>query len=118
VKTQDVPAVAAGLIVDRDRWQAEFEDLMGTVASRFSRAEPRRHARDLIAGLLAGLPRANCWTIAEHAGDARQAGLQHLLSAAAWDAEAVRDDLRGYVTGRLPRLTRMMRCWWSMRLVM
>ena len=52
-------------------------------------------------GLLAGLPRVNCWTIAEHAGDSSPDGMQHLLVRAVWDAEAVRDDLRGYVVDHL-----------------
>jgi hypothetical protein len=43
---------------------------MGRVARRFPRVEPRRHARALVLGLLADLPRKNCWTIAEHAGQA------------------------------------------------
>jgi hypothetical protein len=30
--------------------------------------EPRRHARAFVLGLLADLPRKNCWTIAKHAG--------------------------------------------------
>ncbi|GAA4619177.1 hypothetical protein GCM10023195_86600 [Actinoallomurus liliacearum] len=30
--------------------------------------EPRRRTRTLVRGLLAGLPRKNCWTSAEHAG--------------------------------------------------
>ena len=93
--------MAAGLIVDGDRWRVEFEELMGRIAARFSRVEPRRHARDLVSGLLAGLGRANCWTIAEHAGDVGPGGLQHLLAAARWDADAVRDDLRNYVVDHL-----------------
>ncbi len=48
-------------------------------------------------GLLSGLGRKNCWTIAEHRGDATPDGLQHLLSRASWDVDAVRDDLRSYV---------------------
>src|SRR6476469_3400441 len=52
----------------------------------------RAHARN---GLF--LDRKNCWTIAEHRGAATPDGLQHLLSRASWDAEAVRDDLRDYV---------------------
>ncbi len=50
-----------------------------------------------VRGLLAGLPRVNCWSIAEHAGDAGPRGMQRLLSAAVWDEAGVRDDLRGYV---------------------
>src|SRR6476469_9923017 len=48
-------------------------------------------------GMVSGLDRKNCWTIAEHRGDRSPDGLQHLLSRAKWDAEAVRDDLRDYV---------------------
>jgi SRSO17 transposase len=43
----------------------------------------------------------NCWTIAEHAGEASPDGMQNLLSRAAWDAEAVRDDLRAFVVDHL-----------------
>lgn len=52
-------------------------------------------------GLVSQLPRKNCWTIAEHVGDATPDGLQHLLARAVWDADAVRDDLRDYVCDHL-----------------
>ena len=58
-----------------------------------------RHAAGLMLGMLAGLDRKNCWTIAEHRGDLTPDGLQHLLARARWDADAVRDDLRDYVVG-------------------
>ncbi len=48
-------------------------------------------------GLLSSLDRKNCWTIAEHRGAVSPNGLQHLLARARWDADGVRDDLRGYV---------------------
>jgi SRSO17 transposase len=78
-----------------------LDGLMARLAARFTRVEPRRRARAFLLGLLAGLPRTNCWTIAEHAGDASPDGMQHLLAGAVWDAEAVRDDLRGYVVEQL-----------------
>lgn len=74
---------------------------MSRIGPRFARVEPRRRARSLVLGLLAGLPRTNCWTLAEHAGEATPDGMQHLLSRAVWDADAVRDDLRGYVVDHL-----------------
>lgn len=74
---------------------------MARIAGRFSRVEPRRRARAFVLGLLADLPRKNCWTIAEHAGDASPGGMQHFVAAAAWDADGVRDDLRDYVTEHL-----------------
>ena len=50
-----------------------------------------------MAGMVSGLDRKNCWTIAEHRGAVSPDGLQHLLARASWDADAVRDDLRDYV---------------------
>jgi SRSO17 transposase len=78
-----------------------LDELMIRVGARFRRVEPRRRARALVLGLLAELPRKNCWTIAEHAGDAAPDGMQHLLARARWDADGVRDDLRGYVIEQL-----------------
>jgi len=89
--------MAAGLSVDLDRWRQEFDELMLRVGARFARVEPRRRMAAFVRGLLAGLPRVNCWSIAEHAGEAGPRGMQRLLSAAVWDEAGVRDDLRGYV---------------------
>lgn len=50
---------------------------------------------------MSDLPRKNCWTLAEHAGDANPYGLQHLVSRAKWDADAVRDDICGFVVEHL-----------------
>ncbi len=71
--------------------------MIDRIAPRFARYEPMRHAGELMAGMVSGLDRKNCWTIAEHRGSASPDGLQHLLSRAKWDAEAIRDDLREYV---------------------
>ena len=71
--------------------------MIDRIAPRFTRYEPLRHAGGLMLGMLSGLDRKNCWTIAEHRGDLTPDGLQHLLARAKWDADAVRDDLRGYV---------------------
>ncbi|WP_078611383.1 IS701 family transposase [Streptomyces sp. UNC401CLCol] len=74
---------------------------MGQIAGRFARYEPRLRAGRLVLGLLSDLPRKNCWTIAEWAGEAGPHGMQHLLSRAVWDADAVRDDVREYVVEHL-----------------
>lgn len=71
--------------------------MLDRIAPRFARYEPLRHAGALMAGMISGLDRKNCWTIAEHRGASTPDGLQHLLARAAWDADAVRDDLRDYV---------------------
>ncbi|MER5668490.1 IS701 family transposase [Streptomyces mirabilis] len=74
---------------------------MGRIAGRFARVEPRRRAREFVSGLLSDMPRKNCWTLAECAGDTTPYGLQHLLLRAKWDADAIRDDLRGFVVEQL-----------------
>jgi SRSO17 transposase len=101
VSTLDDLAVAAGHSVDAARWQGLFDDLMGRIAGRFFRVEPRRRARPFVLGLVADLPRKNCWTIAEHAGDGTPDGMLHLLAGARWDADGVHDDLRDYVVEHL-----------------
>jgi SRSO17 transposase len=87
--------------VDPARWQAGLDELLGRVAGRFGRVEPRRRARALVGGLLSDLPRKNCWTIAEHAGDPSPDGLQHLLGRAVWNEDKVRDDVRDYLVEHL-----------------
>jgi SRSO17 transposase len=89
--------VAAGLSVDLVGWRREFDELMLRVGARFARVEPRRRMAVFVRGLLAGLPRVNCWTIAEHAGEGGPRGMQRLLSEAVWDEAGMRDDLRSYV---------------------
>jgi hypothetical protein len=54
-----------------------------------------------VRGLLADLPRKNCSTLAEHAGDASPDGMQHLLARAVWAAEALRDDARALLVDHL-----------------
>jgi SRSO17 transposase len=93
----EAAAVAAAHSVDPDRWTAAFGEVVDRIAPVFARYEPLRHAAGLMLGLLSGLDRKNCWTIAEHRGQLTPDGLQHLLARAVWDADAVRDALRGYV---------------------
>src|SRR4030095_13266189 len=99
--TTENHTVAAGHSVTPASWQTRLEELLGRVAGRFGRVEPRRHARALVLGLLADLPRKNCWTIAEHAGQASPDGLQHLLAGAVWDHDKVRDDIRDWLPAHL-----------------
>src|SRR5215216_6273871 len=62
-------AVGHSVAVDPTHWQELFDELLGRVAGRFARVEPRRRAKAFVRGLLADLPPKNCWTIAEHVGD-------------------------------------------------
>jgi SRSO17 transposase len=86
--------VSAGLV---ESWDDGLGDLFARFAGRFSRVEPRRRAFAYVRGLLAPLERRNGWTLAEQAGDGSPDGVQALLCSPCWDADAVRDDVRGYV---------------------
>ena len=97
-------AVAASWTVVDDRlarWQAGFDEAFALVAGRFAQADSRRRARLYLLGLLSGAERKNSWTIAEQAGEASPDGMQRVLNFYRWDAEKVRDDLRGYVLNQL-----------------
>jgi len=76
-------------------------EVKATVAGLFGRRETRSNFWDLVTGLLLELPRANCWTIGEAVGHEGPHRLQHLLSRAAWDAEAVLAAVAGWVAGQL-----------------
>ena len=88
-------------LAEVEGWAAELAAVHARIAPRFARSEPRRRALAYLQGLLAGVERKNGWQLAEHAGEATPDGMQRLLSTARWDPDAVRDDLRGYVTERL-----------------
>jgi len=74
VKQHDNLAVAARLSVGLTRWREQFDDLMGRIAGPVRPGGPRRRAQAFVLGLLSGLRRKNCWTIAEQAGDATPDG--------------------------------------------
>ena len=98
----DVVAAPTTMIDDPlDRWRAGLEEMFALVAGRFAQAGSRRRARWYLLGLLSGAERKNSWTLAEQAGDLTPDGMQRLLNFYSWDADAVRDDLRGYVLDAL-----------------
>ena len=63
--------------------------------------EVRHRLPGYLGSLLQPIERRNGWQIAEQAGKLIPYGVQRLLCAAQWDAEAVRDDLRAYVVEHL-----------------
>ena len=71
------------------------------IAPRFRRAEVRSRACRFLEGLLAPVERKNGWQMAEELGEHGPRGVQRLLGEADWDEDAVRDDLRAYVTEHL-----------------
>jgi SRSO17 transposase len=83
------------------RWKVGFDEMFALVAGRFAQVQSRHRAKLYLLGLLSAAERKNSWTIAEQAGDLSPDGMQRLLNFYVWDADAVRDDLRGYVLQHL-----------------
>src|ERR671933_2642607 len=82
------------------QWAAGLDRLHARVAHRFRRPEVRQRARRYLQGLLGSVERKNGWQLAEQLGERHPRGVQRLLDAAQWDADAVRDDLRRAGGGR------------------
>jgi hypothetical protein len=82
------------------RWSGMLEELLGRVAG-FPRIEPRRRVRGSCWGCWLICRAKNCWTIAQHAGEASPDCMQHLISREVLDTDGVRDDLRDYVVEHL-----------------
>lgn len=95
----ELPAAAALDQCDVQLWHtvywAEIERRIGPL---FARSDVRSQALAYLAGLLSPAERKNSWQLAEISGAANPYGFQHLLGRADWDADALRDKLRSYVT--------------------
>jgi SRSO17 transposase len=83
------------------RWAETLDALHRRIARHFTRVEVRERVRRYLAGLLERVERKNGWQLAEATGEVGAKGVQRLLNAATWDADAVRDDLRDYVIEHL-----------------
>jgi SRSO17 transposase len=101
VVTQHEDQAASAVSIDPGLFQEKFDEVTGELAPLFARREPRAHAVAYLQGLLADLPRKNCWSMAEHAGVARAYGMQRLLYQAVWDEDAARDAVRGFAVRHL-----------------
>jgi SRSO17 transposase len=89
------------VLTEVEGWAAEFDRLCDRVGPRFVRPEVRRRVAGFLRGLLGDVERKNGWQLAEHAGEMTPDGMQRLLTTARWDADGLRDDVRGYVVERL-----------------
>jgi len=82
-------------------WSRSLGELHRRIGHRFCRSEARERVKRYLFGLLGHVERKNGWQMAEAIGEHDPQGVQRLLNAAKWDADAVRDDLREYVVEHL-----------------
>ena len=94
--------VARGRGLDAiERCADAWAELHTRIGCRFARTEARERAKRYLVGLLERVPRKNGWQLAEAMGETGPRAVQRLLSAATWDTDGVRDDLRDYVVAHL-----------------
>jgi SRSO17 transposase len=79
------------------RWHERLRELHARLRPHFARPEAHQHALRYLQAILSDVPRKNGWQIAEQAREAHPYGMQRLLSAAIWDQDAVRDELRASI---------------------
>ena len=99
---QHTTCVPAGpTLGEISRWHAHLCALHARLRPHFARPEVHQHALHYLQAVLSDIPRKNGWQIAEQAREAHPYGMQRLLSAAVWDQDGVRDELRALVAETL-----------------
>jgi len=94
--------VQVGLtLCEISRWQQRLRHLHARLRPYFARPEVHQHALGYLQAVLSDVPRKNGWQIAEQAREAHPYGMQRLLSAAVWDQDGVRDEVRRLVAQTL-----------------
>jgi SRSO17 transposase len=88
-------------MVEGGRVEQKRAELMGRLGVHFARVEPFAQAGKYVRGLLSDLPRKNCWTLAEYAGDSTPDRMQRLLERASWDTMAAMGTVRDFVAEHL-----------------
>jgi len=76
-------------------------ELTGLLSAHFTRREPVQQAGKYIDGLMSDLPDKNCWSLAQHAGDASPDKMQRLLERAVWGQQAAMRTVRDFAVAGL-----------------
>ena len=88
-------------MLEADRVEQKRVELLGRLGVHFCRVEPLAQAGKYVLALMSELPRKNCWTLAEYAGDATPDRMQRLLERASWDTMAAMGTVRDFVAEHL-----------------
>ncbi len=94
-------AVTRQFAAQSANWQADLQAGLARIGRHFGRQAMRQRALDYITGLLSPIARKTSWQLSEAVNRQTPYSLQHLLDRARWEADAVRDDVRGYVIEHL-----------------
>src|SRR5215470_16164809 len=94
--SQEAPAALD--LLDVQLWNVYWAQVERRIGSVFARSDALMRAMSYLAGLLSPAERKNSWQLAESRGDPNPYGFQHLLGRADWNADALRDRLRSYIT--------------------
>jgi SRSO17 transposase len=78
-------------------WEEELSSLKARVGRVLGRRELRETGAAFLDGLLSGIERKTGWLMAEQSGAERPYRMQSLLGRSQWDADRLRDEVRGYV---------------------
>jgi SRSO17 transposase len=82
---------------DIEAWDVELSTMTEGLGWLFARPEPKETFALLVRAMLADVAKKNCWGLSEYAGLPNPKRFQHLLNDASWDADRLRDWLRGHV---------------------
>ena len=82
-------------------WEHELAALKDRISPVFRRRELKETAGAFLDGLLSGIDRKTGWLLAEQAGMERPYRMQSLLGRSRWSADALRDEVCGYVVEAL-----------------
>ncbi len=77
------------------------DELLERIRDSFATRKGWNTARKYIHGLMSGAERKNGWQLSEQLGEETPYRLQQFLYRGSWDADRVRDQLRGYVCEHL-----------------
>lgn len=88
-------------LLDVQVWNQYWAEVERRISPSFSRSDAAAQAVQYLTGLLSPAERKTSWQLAEICGAANPYGLQHLLGRAIWDADALRDCLRSYISDYL-----------------
>jgi SRSO17 transposase len=88
-------------MVEAQQAGEKLDQLMAVLGQWFVRREPWQQARKYLTALMSDLPKKNCWSLAEYAGDATPDRMQRLLERAVWDEAAAMRAVGAFVVDHL-----------------